>query len=315
MANNANKKIIVKKDMNFFAEFTASAAKAARLLTYAILFGAAVVGVILIFIVIGLVRNAVIRGQIADLEAQLASPEYANLETQASALAETLKLKNNYFYALSQMRKNVDETPAVPMELPDVIEKDIPSDSYLVQYDITGTTLIMEGYSFSYYSPVDMVNMLNESDVFKSKPVITIGRVSATEIGGPEDFFPGDNLVNGINNYYSFQIGGTLVSDVFVSIERFASTDTVSSIGGIQVDKYSVGSTYTYDGIGTFEAGGVSYTLSSVTVNGVGIDEESLNNIIAAGAISGVANDNVDIALYYTPVETAGAEEAPAEAQ
>ena len=39
MANNGNKKIIVKKDMNFFAEFTASAAKAARLLTYAVLFG------------------------------------------------------------------------------------------------------------------------------------------------------------------------------------------------------------------------------------------------------------------------------------
>ena len=315
MANNANKKIIVKKDMNFFAEFTASAAKAARLLTYAILFGAAVVGVILIFIVIGLVRNAVIRGQIADLEAQLASPEYANLETQAAALAETLKIKNNYFYALSQMRKNVDETPAVPMELPDVIEKDIPSDSYLIQYDITGTTLLMEGYSFSYYSPVDIVNMLNESDVFKAKPIITIARVSATEIGTPEDYFPEDNVVNGINNYYQFQIGGTLVNDVFVSIERFASTDTVSSIGGIQVDKYSVGTTYTYDNIGTYEAGGVSYTLSSVTVNGVGIDEESLNNIIAAGAISGVANDNVDIALYYTPVETAGAEETAAEAQ
>ena len=213
------------------------------------------------------------------------------------------------------MRKNVDETPAVPMELPDVIEKDIPSDSYLIQYDITGTTLLMEGYSFSYYSPVDMVNMLNESDVFKAKPIITIARVSATEIGTPEDYFPEDNVVNGINNYYQFQIGGTLVNDVFVSIERFASTDTVSSIGGIQVDKYSVGTTYTYDNIGTYEAGGVSYTLSSVTVNGVGIDEESLNNIIAAGAISGVANDNVDIALYYTPVETAGAEETAAEAQ
>ena len=48
MANNANKKIIVKKDMNFFAEFTASAAKAARLLTYAVLFGIAVVGIILV---------------------------------------------------------------------------------------------------------------------------------------------------------------------------------------------------------------------------------------------------------------------------
>lgn len=314
MANNANKKIIVKKDMNFFAEFTASAAKAARLLTYAILFGAAVVGVILIFIVIGLVRNAVIRGQIADLEAQLASPEYANLETQAAALAETLKNKNNYFYALSQMRKTVDETPAVPMELPDVIESDIPSDSYLIQYDITGTSLLMEGYSFSYYSPVDMVNMLNESDVFKAKPVITISRVSATDIGTAEEFFPEGNIVNGINNYYNFQIAGTLVSDVFVTIERFATADTVSSIGGIQIDKYDVGTTFTYDDIGTYEAGGVSYTLSSVTVNGVAIDDESLSNILAAGAISGVANENVDIALYYTPVEEAGSD-AAAEAQ
>ena len=313
MANNANKKIIVKKDMNFFAEFTASAAKTARLLTYAILFGAAVVGVILIFIVIGLVNNFVISNQIKALEDQLASPEYANLETEASALAETLKVKNNYYYALCQMRKNVDETPAVPMELPDVIGKNIPSDSYLVQYEITGTSLVMEGYSFSYYSPLDMVNMLNESDVFKAKPVITIARVAAPDIGTPEEFFPGDNKVNGINNYYNFQIAGTLVSDVYVAIERFASADTVTSISGIETIKYAVGSTYTIEDISTYSAGGVDYTLSSITVNGVGIDEESFNNILNAGAISGIANDNVDISLYYTPVETASEEEAAAE--
>ena len=159
-----------------------------------------------------------------------------------------------------------------------------------------------------------MVNMLNESDVFKAKPIITISRVSATDIGTAEEFFPEDNVVNGINNYYNFQIAGTLVSDVFVTIERFATADTVSSIGGIQIDKYDVGTTFTYDDIGTYEAGGVSYTLSSVTVNGVAIDDESLSNILAAGAISGVANENVDIALYYTPVEEAGSD-AAAEAQ
>ena len=306
MANNANKKIIVKKDMNFFAEFTASAAKTARLLTYAILFGAAVVAVILIFIVIGVARNFVIAGQIATLEAQLASDEYANLETQASALAETLKTKNNYFYALCQMRKNVDETPAVSMDLPDVIGDNIPSDSYLVQYEITGTSLLMEGYSFSYYSPVDIVNMLNDADVFKAKPIINITRVSATEIGTAEDYYPEDNVVNAINNYYNFQIAGTLVSDVYVSIERFATADTVTSISGIETIKYDVGTTFTIEDISTYSAGGVDYTLSSITVNGVGIDEESFNNILNAGAISGVANDNVDIALYYTAVEPAG---------
>ena len=307
MANSANKKIIVKKDMNFFAEFTASAAKTARLLTYAVLFGAAVVVVILAFIVVGIVRNTIIKGQIASLEAQLASPESANLETEASALAETLKAKNNYYYALCQMRKNVDETPAVSMDLPDVIADVIPSDSYLVQYQITGTTLAMEGYSFSYYSPLDMVNMLNDSDVFKTKPFIDVDRVTAPEIGSPAEFFPGDNKVNGINNYYKFIINGTLVSDVYVSIERFATTDTVSSISGIETDKYAAGQTYSYEGIGTYSAGGVNYTLASITVNGVGIDEESFNNILNAGAISGVANDNIDIALYYTVVETADA--------
>ena len=307
MANNANKKIIVKKDMNFFEEFTASAAKAARLLTYAILFGAAVVGVILIFIVIGVVRNAVIKGQITALETELASPDYANLETQASVLQETLKEKNNYFYALCQMRKTVDETLAVPMDLPDVIADNIPSDSYLVQYGITGTTLAMQGYSFSYYSPVDIVNMLNESDVFKAKPSITISRVSATEIGQPAEFFPGDNKVNAINNYYSFEITGTLVSDVYVSVSRIATGENVASISGIETTKYAAGSTYTIEGISSYSAGGIDYALSSISINGVGVGEETFNNILSADAISGVANDNIDVALYYTVVEAADA--------
>ena len=314
MASNANKKIIVKKDMNFFAEFTASAAKTARLLTYAILFGAAVVGVILVFIVVGIVRNTIIKGQITALENQLASEEYANLETQAAALAETLKTKNNYYFALCQMRKNVDEKNSVPMELPDVIADSIPSDSYLVQYMITGTSLAMEGYTFSYYSPVDMVQMLNEADVFKSEPLIDVNRVAASEIGAPEDYFPGDNKVNAINNYYSFTITGVLVSDVLVSIERFETSDTVSSISGIETTKYDVGQTYTYEGIVNYSAGGVDYTLSSITVNGAGIDEESFNNILNADAISGIANDNIEIGLYYTAVDNSGATEE-AEAQ
>lgn len=312
MANNGNKKIIVKKDMNFFAEFTASAAKAARLLTYAVLFGIAVVGIILVFIVIGIVRNTIIKGQITALETQLASEEYANLEVQAAALAETLKTKNNYFYALCQMRKNVDETPAVSMDLPDVIADDIPSDSYLVQYQLTGTTLAMEGYSFSYYSPVDMVNMLNEAGVFKVKPDINTKRIAAPDVGSPEEFFPDNNTVNAINNYYNFTIIGTLVSDVYVSIERIATSDTVESISGIETIKYDAGSTYTIEGITSYEAGGITYNLQSITINGAGIDEESFNNILNADAISGVANDNVDIALYYTAAVPA---EETAEAQ
>ena len=161
----------------------------------------------------------------------------------------------------------------------------------------------MEGYSFSYYSPVDIVNMLNETDVFKAKPNISITRVAANEVGAVEEFFPGENVVNGINNYYN------------VSISRIATGETVASISGIETTKYDAGSTYTIEGISSYSAGGVDYTLASITVNGVGVGEETFNNILSADAISGVANDNIDIALYYTAVEAASAEASTEEAQ
>ena len=159
-----------------------------------------------------------------------------------------------------------------------------------------------------------MVYMLNEAGVFKVKPDITTSRVSATDVGSPDEFFPDNNTVNAINNYYNFTIVGTLVSDVYVSIERIATTDTVESISGIETIKYDAGSTYTIEDIATYEAGGVAYNLQSITINGAAIDEESFNNILNANAISGVANDNVDIALYYTSaVETETEETAEAQ--
>ena len=42
-ANGINKKILAKKDVNFFAEFTANAARAARMLGYAVAVGVLVV--------------------------------------------------------------------------------------------------------------------------------------------------------------------------------------------------------------------------------------------------------------------------------
>ena len=49
--SGVSKKLLAKKDMNFFAEFTANAAKAARMLGYAVAAGFLVVFVVLAFIV------------------------------------------------------------------------------------------------------------------------------------------------------------------------------------------------------------------------------------------------------------------------
>ena len=288
MASGINKKLLAKKDMNFFREFTANAARAARMLGYA-MFG----GILVVIIVLGLigyfaVRNFMKQQDIDAITAELAGPDYAGLEEKAKQLEEELKQKNNYFYALTSMRTNVDRTAVVPLEVPGILAKSIPSDSYVTDYDINGSVMKLNGYSFSYYSPVDMINMLNTSKVFTSRPKITIEREDATKVGAAEQLYnkkSGDVVT--LNNYYKFSVEGTLINKVYISIGRFLNGTTVSSLSGIETTEYSAGAEYSYtEGIDTYTAGGVTYNLVKITVNGTDVDAESLANIIAHHAIS-----------------------------
>ncbi len=312
MASGINKKLLAKKDMNFFREFTANAARAARMLGYA-MFG----GILVVIIVLGLigyfaVRNFMKQQDIDAITAELAGPDYAGLEEKAKQLEEELKQKNNYFYALTSMRTNVDRTAVVPLEVPGILAKSIPSDSYVTDYDINGSVMKLNGYSFSYYSPVDMINMLNTSKVFTSRPKITIEREDATKVGAAEQLYnkkSGDVVT--LNNYYKFSVEGTLINKVYISIGRFLNGTTVSSLSGIETTEYSAGAEYSYtEGIDTYTAGGVTYNLVKITVNGTDVDAESLANIKAAHAISGTAKANEEINLYY---EVAQAQPAPSQ--
>ncbi|MBR6959874.1 MAG: PilN domain-containing protein [Clostridiales bacterium] len=314
MASGINKKLLAKKDMNFFREFTANAARAARMLGYAM-----VGGILVVIIVLGLigyfaVRNFMKQQQIDAITAELAGPDYAGLEEKAKQLQDELKQKNNYYYALTSMRTNVDRTATVPLEIPGILAKSIPSDSYVSDYEIDGSTMKLNGYSFSYYSPVDMINMLNASKVFTSRPEIVISRVDGTELGKADDYY---NSKNGdiltLNNYYLFKIEGTLISKVYISIGRFLNGETVSSLSGVETTEYTAGAEYNYsEGIDTYVVGGVTYNLVKITVNGTDVDAESLANIKAAHAMSGTAKANAEINLYYEVAQTQPAATQPA---
>ena len=314
MASGINKKLLAKTDMNFFREFTANAARAARMLGYAMALGILVVIIVLGLIGAFAVRNFMKQQEIDQINAELAGPEYAGLEEKARQLQEELKAKNNYYYALTTMRTNVDRTATVPLEIPGILAKSIPSDSYVTDYQIDGSTMKMNGYSFTYYSPVDMVNMLQASKVFTSRPIITVKRIDSTEIAKAEEFY---NIKNGdviaLNNYYSFKIDGTLVSKVYISIGRFLNGATLSSLTGVETTEYTAGAEYSYtEGIDTFTAGGVTYNLVKITVNGTDVDAESLANIRAAHALSGTAKANAEINLYYEVAAAQPAASQPA---
>ena len=301
MASGINKKLLAKKDMNFFREFTANAARAARMLGYAM-----VGGILVVFIVLGLigylaVRNFMKQQDIDAITAELAGPEYAGLEEKAKQLQEELNQKNNYYFALTSMRTQVDRVAKVPMEIPGILAKSIPNDAYITDYEIDGSSLKYNGYSFTYYSPIDMVNMLNTSKVFTSRPAVHVARVDGTKFGGSDYFYnsqTGDVLP--LNNYYQFSISGTLISKVYISIGRYISGTTVKSLSGVETTEYNAGAEYNYtEGIDTYVSGGVTYNLVRVTVDGTDITPENLASIKAAHAFSGTAKANSEINLYY----------------
>lgn len=305
-ANGISKKLMSKKDMNFFAEFTANAAKAARMLGYGVAVGVIVVLAVIILIVAFLIRNTLIKNQIRDLENLLASPDYASLEQEYALLTEQLNDMNNYYFALTQMRKSVDLINPAPTDLPDVIAKCIPSDSYISNYAITNSSLEMSGYSFTYYSPVDMVNMLNEKNVFAARPSISTARVDMVTNTSIDDIIKGET-VEAINNFYAFSIAGALVSDVHISVARYQDgVSTISTLGGIETIDVKAGDSYTLDGISSYSYAGVTYRLSRIMVNGVQVEDASFNVVLENNQYTDVARGNTEIKFYYVPASAEG---------
>lgn len=308
-ANGISKKLLAKKDVNFFAEFTANAAKAARMLGYGVAVGVLVVFVVITFIVAFFIRNTIIKGQIRDLENLLASPEYATLEQDYAVLTEQLNEITNYYFALSQMRKNVDRIDAAPTDLPDVIAKCIPSDSFISQYEITNSTLTLSGCSFTYYSPVDMVNMLNDKGVFASRATIVTQRADVSSDEALKLLSEEGDTGAVINNYYSFSINGLLVGNVHISVSRYVdSAESTTVLGGVDTIDVRAGDSYTVNGISNFTYAGVSYNLSRVMVNGIQVEEGSFNDILTSDQFVDVGRGDTEIKLYYVPVTAAAVE-------
>lgn len=304
-SSGVSKKLLAKKDMNFFAEFTANAAKAARMLGYGVAAGVLVVFVVLAFIVAFFIRNTIIKGQIRDMENLLASPDYATLEAEYAKLTEQLTEMSNYNYALTQMRKTVDEIDPAPTDLPDVIANCIPSDSYISHYLVTSSQLDLEGYTFVYYSPVEMVYMLNQKNVFTARPMIQTERVEAESAGEQVDAKTKTVTVDIMNTYYKFTISGMLVSNAHINIIRYEDVaDSAKILGMVENKTVKAGDSYDID-VTNFTYAGTEYKLTKIYVDDVIVDEASFAEIVANGKFTDVARKNAEVKLYYAPVTAA----------
>ena len=299
-----SKKGYSKSDINFFEEFTASARKQTQVLAVVVFVGVIAIGIALAILAYDIFRNIGVQKDIDNLNATLASDEYAGLELRSQALQQEINDKNQYFYTLTEMRRIVDETNAAKTELANLIGEVIPSDAYVTAYDLTGTTLSISGTTFSYYDAANITYMLNQSDVFTNSVIPTVEEDDSIRNGET-------TADNPIDVYYSFNISGNIVSDVVVSVGHYASTDSsVIALSGITSQVVSAGSQYEFTGVNTFTASGITYSLTSVSINNVPLSAQEIAMIQTTGTLTGLANENIEISLYYAQ---AAAAETPAE--
>ncbi len=309
MASFGSTKGYGKKDINFFAQFTESARKQARMLLYVILFAVIIFGVFFVWLVFDIIKNGVVKAEIKKLNDELASPEYANLEIEYKNLQQTLNERNQYFYALTEMRREVDEISVADTDLATYLGDSIPNDSYIDSYSISGNEMQIIGYTFDYYSALELVNMIQSNDVFVNVNA-EISHVSEPANGAVN---VEDDTINTIDVYYQFTITGNLTLDTYISVSRFVLDDTgaMAPLSGVETVKYEYGDAYSVDGINSYESNGVTYYLSYIIINDVRVDDDQYAAISANNAVSGIAVENTEIELYYTaaaPVAEEGAE-------
>ena len=110
--------------------------------------------------------------------------------------------------------------------------------------------------------------------------------------------------INVINNYYTFTISGTLVTNVHISITRFVDgADNATSLGGVETINVRAGESYTItEGVAEYEYAGVKYSLTRIYVDGIQVEDASFNTYKDENRFTDVAHGDTDVKFYYTPV-------------
>ena len=293
-----SKKGYSKNDINFFEEFTASARKQTQVLAVVVFVGIVAIGLCLAVLAYDIFRNAGVQKDIDNLNTTLASDEYSGLELRSQSLQQEINEKNQYYYTLTAMRRIIDRTHPATTELADLIGDCIPSDAYLRSYSFDGVALSMSGVTFSYYDAANICYLLNRSDVFSNYVVPSVNIDDSLRNADEVD-------TNPIDVYYDFTISGSLVNDAVISVGHYANTsEGIIALSGVSTEVVDAGSEFEFTGINTYSVNGVNYGLSSVSINSEAVSSEELAMIQSNNSISGVANGNIQIDLYYTVVET-----------
>ena len=308
MSSFGGKKELSKRDMNFFSEFNASSQKTTKLIAGFVVGALVAVGILVVITVVLLWKLIDVNKDIAYYDEQYKNENYEQLILQSQQLRDNLADSYEYLYALTDLRFKVDSNMGAKDTIIDLINQSIPSDTIVMRYEITGSQVSISAKSYSYYSQVEMVNMLQNSDLFSDVQIVG-GREVA------ETFYDTETGYTSVvmNAFYNYEIVGILDADYVVSVVSLSQSGI--ALGVQESVMIHSGDIYTVENISTLEQGGITYQLVSISINGISIDTASFDSAFNANSFSFKVTGNCKVQLYYEDAAVLAAQAAAAEAE
>ncbi len=310
MANLFQKREANKRDMNFFEEYAVASRRLANIYRWAVVFSFVIVAIFVVYAIILFVNLGIKKSEIAAYDEKFAQPEYVSLIDEANRLEAEYNSRESYHYALTVMRRDVDQIAPVNPSILGLIQDSIPNEAVVEIIDLFGTSLSITGSTTNYYSVSEMYHLMNQSGEFATNPVLNVDRNES----GITDFPAGANNFQPAD--YQFDIQTTINGDSLISVSAMIDS-TGTSIGGLYIGNTGE---VTSSGVTTFAAengsvvsigngensistisnGTETYVLTSILVNQVALSASDLQNVIDSGVMARYVDQNLEIELHYT---------------
>ena len=163
----------------------------------------------------------------------------------------------------------------------------------LTYYDDAEGVVTIKGQCLYRASAFNYLKTLKDKDIFS----FVVERIEALD--PIKEGYDQDSLMFG-TMLYTFEFSCTLKGHYSVSWALFVDGVTPTPLTSLQTATYSVGSTYTIADIASYSADGVNYNLTNVTVNGMAITAQELQEAITNNTLTGKVSSNMDIQFFYT---------------
>jgi len=289
-----------KKDMNFFSEFTTSLRQMGSYLTLFLLATLALIIIGAGVFAVYFFQSRNVLSTTAKLETEMQSEEYQKSLASYSSIGVNYNTMNQEFYEVTNLYYRISDMGKVDSKYMDAVQKNLPADITLTNFEYMDGYILLTGLADSYYSPLALIANLSKDKIFTYVDITSITQLDLTT----SDLTAAEVL---IAKQYAFTIKGSLKTTYAVRVSKMLDGVTPTPLTAVTSTTYSIGDTYKVEGINTYTNPDNTYTLSRVEINDILIsDANAYAAIQQADALTGSVQSAVNITLYYTLSSTNG---------